>query len=202
MEVENRPRVPRGSNTTKITGRGGSPKNGLESAVGYWKGVGCVSRKEGCCALQEAGRGALDKSVSHCWGLVWGNHTPRGCWCVLGSGSSSRGSRISKRSNYSQAWERRQHRQGRGLGLWKDKVQQDPGALSPGWDRAPGLDQGRARTAMLVDPSHSPQGQPHLCPHCSSGNSGGAGGAKHRSSCPPLQSCLSSTPPLALSPPL
>lgn len=49
-------------------------------------GVGCVSRKGGCWALQEAG--GADKAVSHCWGLVWGNHTPRGWWYVLGSGRS------------------------------------------------------------------------------------------------------------------
>lgn len=34
-----------------------------------------------------------DQAASHCWGLVWGNHTPRGWWYVLGSGRSSSGSR-------------------------------------------------------------------------------------------------------------
>lgn len=70
--------------------------------------------------------GGADKAASHCWGLVWENHTPRGWWYVLGSGSSSShgsGSRIRKRSSYSQAWERRQHRQGRGLGLWKEALE-------------------------------------------------------------------------------
>lgn len=84
-------------------------------------GVGCVSRKGGFWALQEAG--GADKAASHCWGLVWGNHTPKGWWYVLGSGGSGSGSRIRKRSSYSQAWERRQHRQGRGLGLWKEALE-------------------------------------------------------------------------------
>lgn len=84
--------------------------------------------------------GGADKAASHCWGLVWENHTPRGWWYVLGSGSSSSssrggGSRIRKRSSYSQAWERRQQRQGRGLGLWKEAPERQ-GPAGP-WGTVP-----------------------------------------------------------------
>lgn len=116
-------------------------------------------------------RESQDKAVSHYWGLVWGNHTPRGWWCALGSSSSSSSGCRRRRSSHSQAWERRQLRQGRGLGPWKEALQGQglagPRGTVPGWARAWELDQGRARTALLVAPSHYPQGRPHLCPHCS-----------------------------------
>lgn len=83
-----------------------------------------------------------------------------------------------------------------GRRLCKDKVQ----GTVPGWARAWELDQGRARAALAVAPSHSPQGRPHLCAHCSNRQQRRGWGTKHRSSCPPLQSCPSSPPPLALSP--
>lgn len=89
---------------------------------------------------------------------------------------------------------------GRGPGPWKDKGQQKPWGLSQDGLERGGRTREGTRTALLVAPSPSPKGRPHLCPRCSGGHSGGAGGTKHRSSCPPLQSCPSSPPPLLLSP--
>lgn len=92
------------------------------------------------------------------------------------------------------------------LGPWKEALEgQGPvGPLGtvPGWTRAWGPDQGKTRTELLMIPSLSPQGCPHLCPRCSNSNSVGAGGTKYRSSWPPLQSCRSSSSSSALSPPL
>lgn len=62
-----------------------------------------------------------------------------------------------------------------GRRLWKDKVQWDPwGLFQDGlghgdWTR-------KTRTELLMVPSLSPQGCPHLCPRCSNSNSVGAGG--------------------------
>lgn len=93
------------------------------------------------------------------------------------------------------------------LGPWKE-AQEGQGPVgpletAPGWTRAWGPDQEKTRTELLMVPSLSPQGCPHLCPCCSSSsNSVGAGGTKPRSSWPPLQSCRSSSSSSALSPPL
>lgn len=92
-------------------------------------------------------RESQDKAVSHYWGLVWGNHTPRGWWCALGSSSSSSSGCRRRRSSHSQAWERRQLRQGRGLGPWKEALQGQglagPRGTVPGWARAWELDKGK-----------------------------------------------------------
>lgn len=52
--------------------------------MGCCKGVGCVSRKRGCWALQEAEEGGQDKTAYHSWGLVW-ETTPRGADGVHGA---------------------------------------------------------------------------------------------------------------------
>lgn len=74
------------------------------------------------------------------------------------------------------------------LGPWKKALEgQGPvGPLKtvPGWTRTWGPHQEKTRTELVMLPSLSPQGCPHLCPCCSSSNSVGAGGTKHRSSCP------------------
>lgn len=103
----------------RLRGRGGPSQNGPKSGLGCRKAVGCVSRAGGCWALQGAQGEGSDQAASHRWGLVWGNHTPRGWRCMLDNGRSSSGSRRrrKRRNSHSQAWERRrQRRQEEGAG--------------------------------------------------------------------------------------
>lgn len=135
------------------------------------------------------------------WGWSRKPH-PRGAGGVLGIGKSSIGSwRRKRRSSHSRAW-RGEGSTGRRRGwvlgsrLWSSWTL----GTVPGWARARGLDQARTRTALLRPPPPFPRAA-HLCPRCSSSNSG-AGGIKHRSSCPLCRAAPSSPPPSGSLPPL
>lgn len=134
-------------------------------------------------------------------GLGKPHPTPRGaggvcCWAVAGAAAAVE---EEKQPQPGLGEEKAAQAGGGGWLPGRTRSSRTPGDYPrTGW--GVGAGPGKDKDSTVGGPLPLPKGRPHLSPRCSSGHSGGAGGTKHRSSCPPLQSCPSSPPPLVLSP--